>query len=203
MRAPTPQEAQAVFNATDLRPYVAPVPEDIHAEALKARRWFDLLTDAEIEQDIRSRAAAIRRDLKLARRVTPGAEQAMRKMLTEELGIKRVRYPTVVTLHCILSRLESLPNAPISQYDASLGDEKTIRGLQHVLANAGYLTQASTFYGNGKATMQAFKGSGKPRGRVKLIPSETYWDGFDEYLSYGNTAESPWPSNITDADVPY
>ena len=204
MRAPTPQETLAVLDAADPRHSFAPVPGGISSEALKARQRFDLLTDAEIEQDLRDRSAVIRRDRRLSRRLTPGAEQAMRKMLKEELGgRRRVRYPTLVTLHCILARLEAVPDAPISQYDASLGDEKTIRGLQHVLVNAGYLTQAPTFYGNGKVTMQAFKGTGRPRLRVRLIPSENYWDGLEEYLSYGNTEASSRQSNITQADVPY
>lgn len=173
-----------------------------------ARDRFASMTSGEVEQDIRARMAVIRKDRRENRRVTEGAEQAMRKMLTEELGLLRVRYSTVVTLHRVLSRLEDSPNAPISQYDDTLGDEKTIRGLQHVLADAGYLTQAPLFYGNGKATLQAFRGTGKPRHHVRLIPSENYWDGEDEFNSYSQPSglssgsTDAYPS-INEADVPY
>lgn len=172
-----------------------------------AREKFGAMTADEVEQDIRTRAAIIRKDRKGSRVVTPGAAQAMRKMLTEELGMRRIRYATVVTLHRILARLESVPDALISQYDETLGDEKTIRTLQQTLARAGYLTQAPKFYGNGKATLQAFKGTGKPRHRPKLIPSENYWDGLGEFNGYSQLAsmgaDSLWQSHITEADVPY
>lgn len=171
-----------------------------------ARDRFAGMTESEVEQGIRDRTAAIRRDRKATRRVTPGAEQAMRKMLTEELGVLRVRYSSVVTLHRVLCRLDAMPNAPISQYDETLGNEKTIRGLQHVLAEAGYLTQEPMFYGNGKATLQAFRGTGKPRHRLRLIPSENYWDGEEEFHSYGlpgpGVAER-CPVVVAEADAPY
>lgn len=176
-----------------------------------ARDRYTAMTPDEVEQDIRSRMVAIRKDRRATRRVTAGTERAMRKMLTEELGILRVRYSTVVTLHRVLSRLDDSPNAPISKYDETLGDEKTIRGLQLALSKAGYLTQAPLFYGNGKATLQAFRGTGKPRRRVHLIPSNNYWDGEREFNEYDQPSVRPGSpkcpadaySLITEVDVPY
>jgi hypothetical protein len=178
------------------------------AQQQAARGRFAAMTSDEVEQDIRTRMVAIRKDRREGRGVTAGTERAMRKMLTEELGLLRVRYATVVTLHRVLSRLEDSPNAPISKYDDSLGDEKTIRGLQHALATAGYLTQAPLFYGNGKATLQAFRGTGKPRSRVKLIRSEKYRDGEAEFNSYSKpsgvtSGRTDAYSFITESDVPY
>lgn len=171
-----------------------------------ARDRFNAMTDEEVELDIRARASIIRKERKETRRISLGAEQAMRKMLKEELGATRIRYATSVTLHRIMSRLESNPVAPISQYDDTLGDENTIRSLQHALADAGYLTQAPTFYGNGKATMQAFKGTGKPRYRTKLIPSENYWDGLEEFDAYTrchSVQMVPSPAWVPESEVPY
>lgn len=170
-----------------------------------ARDAFARLTDDEVEQDIRRRAAVLRRERKESRRVSAGTERAMRKMLTEELGMRRIRPATVVTLHRILCRLDDCPHARISQYDETLGDEKTIRGLQHVLADAGYLTQEPMYYGNGKATLQAFKGTGRPRRFVRLISSENYWDGEAEFNDYAQPSRMTdhTPADIDEADVPY
>jgi hypothetical protein len=167
---------------------------------------FNAMSHAEQLRDIKARSAVIRKFRKESRVVTPEVELAMRKMLTEELGLMRVRYSTVVTLHRIMSRLEVSPNALISRFDETLGDDKTIRGLQHVLAVAEYLTQAPQFYGNGKATLQAFKGTGKPRRCINLIPSETYWNGLKEFLDYDmpssmSTSVTAFPTGITEADM--
>lgn len=171
-----------------------------------ARDRFAAMSEDEVSQDINRRAAVIRAERTAGRVVTAGTERAMRKMLTGELGVTRIRYPTLVTLHRILSRLETNPAAVISRYDDTLGDERTIRNLQQALASAGYLTQAPLFYGNGKATLQAFKGTGKPRQQTRLIPSVGYWDGLEEFSTYDRPASVQMhssPAQVDASEVPY
>lgn len=230
MKAPTPREALQALRQIDPIHYTPPVPAGLSLEALKAREAFDLdaaIAQVNIDHPAKGRPASANgaAGVRLRAHLTSSlSDDLLREFARDTLGAQRC---SVLYLHVLRIVLGNQADAEQKGYvlelnrRVSFAPEKLMRTILGQMQAAGITFGSVVGLGEGRSqAVQCFDNSERVPymgdnvsnavaaaalerdNRAKETKDDTRREVAIAKGLYPKAPRS-WPSNITEADVPY